>query len=200
MKSIFLMSIFVGIFFFLPAYPAIANITNPGFTEGSDGLDGWVHNELVSAVPYSDSSSGMAAWFFPDYEEPLDLHNSYLWQVFTIESGSETFSFEGTISGSAETGVFTAALDGVNFFTISSEGIPTGQTEDFICSLDISGLWGQEVGLYFNLYNDDNFNTDVFLYNLSISTNVPVIPVPGAVVLGGIGVCLVGWLRRRKTV
>ena len=42
-----------------------------------------------------------------------------------------------------------------------------------------------------NYWTADNIRTD--------ATGIGVVPAPGAIILGGIGVGLVGWLRRRKT-
>ena len=207
MKSIYWVIIFVGIFLFLPAHSIIANITNPDFSMGEDGLDGWEHNELVSAWSFPPGS----ARFSPDDVEPPNP-DSLLSQVFTIDPESQTLSFSVTLSYSIETGVFTAALldpdtedplvylpeDPEHFFTISSDQVPPGEERDFPCSLGISGLRGQEVKLVFDLNNDylGMFDSYAILHNLHIS----VIPVPGAVALGGIGVGLVGWLRRRRTI
>jgi hypothetical protein len=179
------------------ANPAAANLVNADFSQGDDGLDGWTHNDFVSAwTPGS-------VQFAPDPYRTEQ--NSYLSQIFTVDGGSQTLSFSGDIAVPSETGVFTAALlDPLTgtpvvpsdsqgcFFSISSDQITNGQDLPFTSSVNTSGLAGTQVELLFNLNNDylDINDSYVVLSNLVLSGTT--VPEPAAMVLLGFGslVCL----------
>lgn len=48
------------------------------------------------------------------------------------------------------------------------------------------------IGIHVQGFDDDADGSESFVNN-------GIIPAPGAVLLGGIGVCVVGWLKRRRT-
>jgi hypothetical protein len=66
---------------------------------------------------------------------------------------------------------------------------------------------GEDLLAVLNSYAADGFisfgiDPDCHYYNCGVDFKITtsVIPAPGAVLLGGIGVCLVGWLRRQKMI
>jgi hypothetical protein len=201
-RNIYLIAVFVGIIFFLPAHSAIAGIINPGFTEGDDGLYGWTHtNDLVYAW-------GPGVQFAPDDQRTINDAN--LSQIFMLEPGSTTLSFDVEISVvGGETGIFTAALldmepgnegtplfdlDGQgHFFSKSSDGTTVGTN-----SLDVSDLMGpggRDVKLVFNLNNDYD-SDDPSDDSIATLSNLTIIPEPATICILGLGA--LSLLRRKK--
>lgn len=84
------------------------------------------------------------------------------------------YSIGGTVLGSASTG-------GANFV-----GAGTGLLPNILLSVAVPGIAYVEFSDSGNMYVVDDFTHQA-------------IPAPGAILLGGIGMSLVGWLRRRRT-
>jgi hypothetical protein len=84
------------------------------------------------------------------------------------------YASDGTVLGSASTG-------GANYI-----GAGTGLLPNIFLSVAVPGIAYVEFSDTGNTYTVDDFT-------------LQAIPAPGAIVLGGIGIGLIGWLRRRRT-
>ena len=164
-----------------------ADLVNGDFTYG---ISGW---DTAGLAPVVWSEDDQAALFQPDgttanstlSQEDITVNSEFPWLSFDV--------FMLTEGG--ETDVFTASLGGDELYELlSSDPIVGGVIP---VTLNVSDFIGAgPVKLEFNLahvYTDDS-TTTVLL------DNVALVPVPGALILGSIGLSLAGcWLGKRRT-
>lgn len=191
---------------------AVETITNGGFESGD--LTGWSYSSYVTAAG--------TEWGISPYEGNYQAVMSYgttygsdLWQAFSVDPTlytEATISFDYNLkqySGSwfQNPEYFTVTYNSTVLLTISHSDPPddTAATtlgwQTFSTTLPASELSGP-LTLKFNLWKhyigySACMGLVAYIDNVSIDAT-PIIPAPGAIVLGSIGVGLIGWLRRRR--
>ena len=159
-------------------YPLGTLISNQYASEGGLFLPG----NMTPRLPQISMNGAMPTQpvLRPTGEPDYYVFQGDFWMEFTVPVTDVDFlSGYWDTAGAGIIGVYDPAMNPLASLTNAGTGIE---------AISISGL-GQIGFVYFNSVSDP---AGADIDNLFI-------PAPGAILLGGIGVGLVGWLRRRRT-
>ena len=207
-------AVILSLFFIFSSQTALSNITNGYF---NDGLNNWTTESGVISIEDQEAE------FIECFAAPDVPVNSTLSQGFTFSDDALSFSFNALMYG-GETPTFTASLFDSSdnplihlsgetyFYSLSGDneekaaGVSLSFPEKVTID-DVSAWQSQSVKIVFSLipkaedyHSGYGSGVSMYLDNVAVEAEVAVIPAPGAILLGSIGVGLVGWLRKRKTI